>query len=194
MGVTKAITKSGRIVDLLNPQPETISAQDVAWHLGHEIRWNGQLGELSVAQHSIEVAKIVEPVTTLTPLLALLHDGEEYLYGDVVSPAKEAITRLSDAWDHQTSKLQEAIYFALAGRLPTKEEQEAIDVADHTVAKWEAWIFGETHWKDAIERIAPAYFDGCREAKIRPKMVLTPMHASAHNWLREYEGLKRGPK
>lgn len=52
---TKSITRSGRIVDLEAPRVEDICIGDVAWQLAHEVRWNGCLGTLSVAQHSFEV-------------------------------------------------------------------------------------------------------------------------------------------
>ncbi|MCC6808509.1 MAG: hypothetical protein IT381_13875 [Deltaproteobacteria bacterium] len=199
--MTRAVTVSGRIVDLLDPQPDTICVDDVAWHLAHETRWNGQLGMLSVAKHSIAVARIVEPITPLTRLLALLHDGEEYLYGDVVSPAKDALAYEAttcaegDHWVSCTGLLAAAIYTALAGRLPTTKEQEAISVADREVAKWEAWTLGGVGWKNAIERVAPGYFDGCRGAALPPAFPYEVSscfgEGASTAWINEYEKLKR---
>lgn len=192
--MTKAVTRGGRIVDLLDPQPDTICADDVAWHLAHEIRWNGQLGMLSVARHSIDVARIVEHVTPLTPLLALLHDGDEYLYGDVVSPAKEALGTQGSAWAQCTSILGCAVYEALAGRSPTQKERAAIDAADRAVAKWEAWTLGSVGWKDAILRISPGYFDRCFGAALPLHLpYVGPFFGAEASvaWLEEYEKLKR---
>ncbi len=86
---------SGRRLDLLDPSPLDIEIEDIAHGLARVARWNGQTtGDhaFSVAQHSVLVVDILretEPETSRDLLLAaLLHDGPEYVIGDMISPFK----------------------------------------------------------------------------------------------------------
>ena len=89
---------SGRRLDLLDPSPFDIEIEDIAHGLARVARWNGQTsGEqaFSVAQHSLIVEDVV---AHLSPgiearwrLCALLHDGPEYVIGDMISPFKAAL-------------------------------------------------------------------------------------------------------
>src|SRR6201996_9838599 len=89
---------SGRRLDLLDPSPLDIEIEDIAHGLARVARWNGQtkgMHAFSVAQHSVLVERLV---TELSPrlsrearLMALLHDGPEYVVGDLISPFKAAI-------------------------------------------------------------------------------------------------------
>jgi uncharacterized protein len=89
---------SGRRLDLLDPSPLDIEIADIAHGLARVARWNGQtIGDhaFSVAQHSLiveEIAAYIDP--DLSPqfrLMALLHDGSEYVIGDMISPFKNAL-------------------------------------------------------------------------------------------------------
>jgi uncharacterized protein len=89
---------SGRRLDLLDPSPLDIEVEDIAHGLARVARWNGQTrGDhaFSVAQHSLiveEIAGYIDP--DLSPqyrLMALLHDGSEYVIGDMISPFKNAL-------------------------------------------------------------------------------------------------------
>jgi uncharacterized protein len=89
---------SGRRLDLLDPSPMDIEIEDIAHGLARVARWNGQtIGDhaFSVAQHSLiveEIAAYIDP--ELSPeyrLMALLHDGSEYVIGDMISPFKNAL-------------------------------------------------------------------------------------------------------
>lgn len=89
---------SGRRLDLLNPSPLDIEIEDIAQGLSRVARWNGQtLGThaFSVAQHCLLVERIAGTIRPrLDPasrLAALLHDGAEYVIGDLISPFKAAV-------------------------------------------------------------------------------------------------------
>ena len=90
---------SGRRLDLLEPSPLDIEIEDIAHGLARVARWNGQTsGEwaFSVAEHSLLVERVMGMIRPKTPacwrLAALLHDGPEYVIGDMISPFKAALS------------------------------------------------------------------------------------------------------
>ncbi len=89
---------SGRRLDLLDPSPLDIEISDIAHGLARVARWNGQTKgkhAFSVAQHSVLVWQVLMKTNPQTPaswqLMALLHDGPEYVVGDMISPFKAVI-------------------------------------------------------------------------------------------------------
>ena len=89
---------SGRRLNLLDPSPLDIEIEDIAVGLARVARWNGQTSgawALSVAQHSLLVESLLDRFRADVPaawrLLALLHDGPEYVIGDLITPFKSAL-------------------------------------------------------------------------------------------------------
>ncbi len=87
---------SGRRLNLLDPSPLDIEIEDIAHGLSRVARWNGQTHgsfPLSVAQHCLLVEALVAEVAPAPRprLFALLHDGAEYVIGDMISPFKAVI-------------------------------------------------------------------------------------------------------
>lgn len=81
-------THTGAYIDVFDPHPDTISIQDIAEGLANVTRFSGQAGFYSVAQHSIEVMKLVEFDSPKDALAALLHDAAEAYVQDLASPIK----------------------------------------------------------------------------------------------------------
>ncbi len=82
-------TWSGEAFDLMLPDPRRFHIEDVAVHLSLVNRFNGATGEgYSVAQHCVHVAELVPPEFRRR---ALLHDVEEFVTGDMVSPWKRLL-------------------------------------------------------------------------------------------------------
>ena len=88
---------SGRRLDLLDPSALDVEIEDIAHGLARVTRWNGQMAgtwPLSVAEHSLlveQIAGMLEPTLGAGGrLAALLHDGHEYAFGDMISPLKDA--------------------------------------------------------------------------------------------------------
>lgn len=74
-------TFTGREIDVFNLQPEDICIEDIAHALACLNRFNGHTKKpISVAQHSIFVARMCEPEHQLQ---GLLHDGAEAYLGDI---------------------------------------------------------------------------------------------------------------
>src|SRR5471032_875812 len=89
---------SGRRLDLIDPSPLDIEIADIAHGLARVARWNGQTkgAEIfSVAQHSLLVEALMGAIAPEAAhgarLAALLHDGPEYVIGDMISPFKAVI-------------------------------------------------------------------------------------------------------
>jgi hypothetical protein len=83
------VTASGFIVDLINPDPETILIDDIAQGLANNCRWNGHTQEFwSVAQHCCMMFDIAPDELKLTHLF---HDCEEAYWGDMIKPLKNII-------------------------------------------------------------------------------------------------------
>lgn len=105
---------SGRRLDLLDPSPADIEIEDIAHGLARVARWNGQTAgasPFSVAQHSVLVEDILIRLDPARPspdrLAALLHDGPEYVIGDLISPFKVV---LGEAYKAIEQRLLKAIH------------------------------------------------------------------------------------
>lgn len=135
---------SGRRLDLADPSPLDIEIEDIAHGLARVARWNGQTtGDhaFSVAQHSLLVVDLLQPLTSgkATPdmqLAALLHDGPEYVIGDMISPFKAL---LGDGYRTIEARLAAAIHLRhqLPATLPTSMHK-VIKLADGISAYLEA--------------------------------------------------------
>lgn len=134
---------SGRRLDLLDPTPVDIEIEDIAHGLAFVARWNGQTrGDwpFSVAEHSLLVETLFARLDPEAParwrLAALLHDGPEYVIGDLISPVKAAVGPGYGALD---ARLAAAIHirFGLPAELPGPVKR-AIKRADRISAWLEA--------------------------------------------------------
>ncbi len=132
---------SGRRLDLLDPTPVDIEIEDIAHGLAFVARWNGQTqGDFaySVAEHSLLVETLYSRMVPQAPakwrLAALLHDGPEYVIGDMISPVKAAV---GPGYERLDDRLSAAIHlrFGLPAMLP-KSVKAAIKRAD----KVSAWL------------------------------------------------------
>ena len=82
-------TNTGKIIDLLKPDPDQITIEDISNNLGKMCRFNGQLKTwFSVAEHCIKVA---EMVPDRYKMQALLHDASEAYLCDVPTPLKRLL-------------------------------------------------------------------------------------------------------
>jgi 5'-deoxynucleotidase YfbR-like HD superfamily hydrolase len=134
---------SGRRLDLLEPSPLDIEIGDIAHGLARVARWNGQTKgahAFSVAQHSVLVERLVAELSPRLSrearLMALLHDGPEYVVGDLISPFKAAVGINYKALEE---RLQAAIHlrFGLPAQVPAALKT-LFKRADHLSAYYEA--------------------------------------------------------
>lgn len=82
-------TVSGRYINMVMLDPETLHIEDIAHALGNVPRFGGHLPIFySVAQHSLLVHDLVKDLEKPVRLQALMHDASEALLGDMPSPIK----------------------------------------------------------------------------------------------------------
>lgn len=90
--MTMMLTRSGREVDIHEPQPQTIRLVDIALALSRIPRFCGHtLRTWSVADHSLLVADLVSAADPDLQLAALLHDAHEAYMGDIILPLQYAL-------------------------------------------------------------------------------------------------------
>ncbi len=147
---------SGRRLDLLDPSPLDIEIEDIAHGLARVARWNGQTKgrhAFSVAQHSVLVEALLReawPEATTADLLgALLHDGPEYVIGDMISPFK---TVLGPDYKEIEARLEGTIRvrFGLKPRM-TADAKTRVKRADQASAYFEATRLAGFSSEEALE-------------------------------------------
>lgn len=134
---------SGRRLDLLEPSPLDVEIEDIAHGLARVARWNGQTSgdhAFSVAQHSVLVWEIFRRLfpkrSADDELVTLLHDGPEYVIGDMISPFKAV---LGSEYKTVEARLQEVIHLRHSLPATTSQKLKAdIKRADSISAYFEA--------------------------------------------------------
>ena len=85
-------TISGRKVNLLDPQADQISINDIARGLANNSHFGGHVPEFfSIAQHCLIVCDFLEETYAAEPKIlmhGLLHDASEAYLGDMLKPLK----------------------------------------------------------------------------------------------------------
>lgn len=111
----KLITRSGKQLDVIAPEPGDITLADIADGLARQNRFQGLTRHpYTVAQHSVLVAELAAGLLRLARIdenpedpsavvrAALLHDATEAYLGDVVSPLKAVLAdymKLEALWN-----------------------------------------------------------------------------------------------
>lgn len=157
-----AFRPDGSVFDLAAPHIEEVDFVAMAANLSKIARFNGTPRGLaySVAQHSIMGAEAIlqETGDQLLAALFLLHDGHEYLIGDITRPAQKLLAGVLEGEGKLTSiRFQAALdtikfewdmaIYAAAG-LPTPEiwtnrQRDAVKAMDERMLQAEiAALFG----------------------------------------------------
>lgn len=149
-------THSGRMFNVLDPQPENLDIQVIAHALSQINRFGGHTTyPYSVAQHSVHCASIAEDRHGgILSALLLLHDAAEAYCGDFVRPMKKIVKPL---YGPVESALQSAVWQKWVGRDPTHEEQGIIHQidAEMVVAEGIAIVPGSHTWTKGTIKPAP---------------------------------------
>jgi 5'-deoxynucleotidase YfbR-like HD superfamily hydrolase len=184
---------SGRRLDLLDPTPVDIEIEDIAHGLAFVARWNGQTeGDYaySVAEHSLLVEALFGRIMPDAParwrLAALLHDGPEYVIGDMISPVKAAVGPGYGALD---DRLAAAIHlrFGLPAEIP-KPIKAAIKRADKVSAWLEATQIAGFSEAEATKFFGPPKADVVDDQRI---VLRAPTEVRAAFTARHYDLLDK---
>ncbi len=179
---------SGRRLDLADPSPLDIEIEDIAHGLARVARWNGQTtGDhaFSVAQHSLLVLAIFEALYPKASrgdrLFALLHDGAEYVVGDLISPFKALV---GPSYKSLENRLLSAIMISvgLGGDL-AMYPQARVKRADRIAAYFEATELAGFSGDEAKR------FFGCPEIPCPMDMRPLPANEIKARYLDRYRDL-----
>lgn len=199
-------TYCGQIVDLLDPQPETLWAEDAIHALSRIVRCAAHVGwgdkDYTVADHSVLVASILADAgcPVHVQFAGCLHDAiEEPWIGDITSPLKlaledRALTQTSASIAGEVS-VREALRsisagFEAAGRVAfhipelTETQQQHVKDADLAALVREQWEFFQwtPKWQASADNCARESLPAYTSTGLSPRSLLC-----ATPWERELQ-------
>lgn len=119
-------TASGKALDLLNPDPENVTIEEIAMSLSRECRFHNQTGAFySVAQHCLEVSALCS--TWEGRIWGLLHDAGEAYYGDLTTQLK-AQPMIQDFWAYMEMQWLKMFAAKYQLTLPMPPEVKSADL------------------------------------------------------------------
>lgn len=132
---TAIVTYTGRVVEPLNPDPETISIVDIAHSLSNQCRFTGHTSSFySVAEHSV---RMVSMVPDRDKLWALLHDATEAYLADLARPIKRAVGSLAEAYSEAEQRLMDAIAIKFSLEWDFYAMPDTVKKADNEILRLE---------------------------------------------------------
>lgn len=144
-------------VDALTPTPEQINVDDMLRCLSRIYRWNGA-GPLSVLQHSLHVARILErnKATNVTILAGMVHDLHECVTNDLPAPLLAGLRFDTGAELIRITDMQRRIQRAIEQRLAidlTGADMQAVDEADKQARDMEQVVMQGGAWPSWMDQI-----------------------------------------
>lgn len=143
----RLITRSGKVVNLLDLDPNLIDDRDIAYALSHVNRWTGHAPGMNVAFHTCIVAEQVELAWDIMRpndvsrealvLAAWLHDAPETYVNDCVRPLKK---HLGEAYSGVEGPIHDLI-FRRYGLDPAIGHHPILKLADTQAGRIEAISF-----------------------------------------------------
>jgi uncharacterized protein len=180
-------TPSGRVVDLLDPDPATISIDDIAHALAMLCRFAGNVRRFwSVADHALLCRELVcEACHAGLALAALHHDSHEALIGDITVPVAQLLDR--GTLGQVRRRLDEAIGTAL-GIDPDQFTHPIVVDADRAAVHLEARALQHRRGRCSHHRQCGASPRGPSSATglgwpsgaFSPRTAATPMRPDPH--------------
>jgi 5'-deoxynucleotidase YfbR-like HD superfamily hydrolase len=167
-------TVTGKMVNVIDPKPDQIDINDIAWGLSRQPRFAGHtITEIpyNVAQHSLLVTEIAsdlyynrydsnntvqEAIETLQKegkdespffLKTLLHDSAEVYIGDLPSPVKRH-PKINEAIREIEGALMATIFDKFSLQPMSESEKRVIKFADMVARAIEAHAFMQSRGRD----------------------------------------------
>lgn len=139
-------TNSGKVIDLLNPDPEQIDLADICEALPKICRFNGQINiHYSVAEHSMYVASLVPDKLKYQ---AILHDAAEAYICDIPTPLKRYLGKI---YTDLEEKLNLAIGQKLGVDIVNLHSQVKQADAIVTISERDKMVFVPQYWGEEYE-------------------------------------------
>jgi hypothetical protein len=164
-------TISGRRIDLRRPRPEDICIEDIAHALARQCRFAGHVLEhYSVAQHSMIVSVLCDPVDALW---GLLHDAAEAYISDLPYPVK-SFRGIAAPYQALETRVQHAICrkFGLPAGMPA-----SVHAADKQLAYAEMYDLMPNLPSEVRSEVRLGFFAFCSAE--RPTIRLSADRAKA---------------
>ena len=133
-------TYTGQVVDLVNPQPESIKIEDIAHALSQICRYTGHTKEFySVGYHTLLAYDLARKHghSDRVLLLILMHDFSEYVLGDVSRPLKDLLPE----YKVLEEKMMDCIYRAFDVAPPDMWENAIIKYYDNALLACEVYEY-----------------------------------------------------
>lgn len=93
-------TRSGQGINLLDPDPATITLEDIAYGASNQCRFGGHVKYFySVAEHSLLCAYLARDLEIEKQRSIFLHDAHEAYLGDIPTPIKRMLSGFSEIVD-----------------------------------------------------------------------------------------------
>jgi hypothetical protein len=139
---------SGKVVDPFALRDEDIELSDIVNNLAHEVRFGGNAGDWTVAQHTLVVYELVRSATDDRELwkCALLHDAGEAYLKDMPKPIKHRPDMLVYRQAEERARRVICEKFGVVSESPLVKQMD--DVATYLEAQyflgelapcWEQW-------------------------------------------------------
>lgn len=172
-------TYTGRKFDFLDPRPEDVCIEDVAYSLGNYCRFGGHCLFYPVAQHSVWVSRRVPNFK----FRGLMHDSAEAFCGDMIRPLKDIVGPLYRLIEREVDK---AICLAV-GLNPVMTDDERDEIK-----RWDN-VALVTERRDV--KHPPLFNDAWKvdqQGYLPEAMVITRLapEAAAEQFLQRYRELK----
>lgn len=133
-------TFTGRYVNVLDPDPDTINIEDIAHALSNLCRFSGHVYRFySVAEHSLNVARILP---NELQMCGLLHDASEAYLVDIATPVKSILPD----YKRVESNLQKAIAKKFGVPYPFPKEVHEADRAALVTEAHTLMRIHDGHW------------------------------------------------
>lgn len=192
--------RSGNKLFPLDPQPQEILVDDVAWSLSRLARFLGHTegAPVTVAEHSVRVAfemerLVPEEQKTQALLVGLLHDAAEAYMADLSAPLKK--TGVAALYRFYEDRLALTVYRSLGVDLPVPESLQALcHRLDSLAGATEARLFFPSihpDWplpKDGVR----GYGRAALSSDEAYRLFLNTFHHAASRWAKE-KGLQPIP-
>jgi len=144
------IAINGKMKNVWDITPEDLSFEQMATTLAKLPRWGAQnpgLLTYPVSAHSIKLSRVVPKELALE---ALLHDGSEYIIGDIMAPYKNELPSMKEIDDFLLLQIFKRFY--------PKFDKEKVEL-NHIVVKYDKFIAMGEYYK-LYGRQAPWYNNG----------------------------------